>query len=142
MVRRTILALLAAVLVTYLLASISATQFVLREVAALGPEITLAVRVRTTLQDLAGLAGSYGPLLLLALALAFPVAAGLGRVLPAARLYWYLLAGFVAVVFLHLIMEAVLGVTGIAAVRTLPGLLSQGFAGAAGGAVFHVLLRR
>jgi hypothetical protein len=132
-------AFLAALALTYLLGSVLATQFVLHEVAGLGLPVPWAVRLDTTLFDLAGLARSYLPLLAVALVLALPVAAGLTRFMPGARPILYPAAGFVAVLALHLIMAAVLGVTGIAATRSLPGLIAQGLAGAAGGALFHVL---
>ncbi len=136
---RTVVAFLVALSATYLLGSIAATQFVLQEVVALGPVVPWSVRLETTGQDLVGLAGSYLPLLALAFVLALPVAARLVRLAPAARPAWYPAAGFVAVLALHLIMKAVLGVTGIAATRSLAGLLAQGAAGAVGGALFQVL---
>lgn len=136
---RVLAAYLVALCATYLIGSVAATQFVLQEVVALGPEVPWPVRLETTGQDLVGLAGSYLPLLALALVLALPVAAGLFRLVPAARFAGYLAAGFVAVLALHLIMKAVFGVTGIAATRSLAGLLAQGAAGAVGGALFHVL---
>ncbi|MHA7815969.1 MAG: hypothetical protein ACX93N_05800 [Pseudohaliea sp.] len=134
-----LVAFVVALSVTYLIGSVVATQFVLREVAALGPAVPWSVRLETSAQDLAGLAGSYLPLLALAFLLALPVAAGLSRLRPAARPAWYLAAGFVAVLALHLIMKAVLGVSGIAATRSFAGLLAQGAAGAVGGALFHAL---
>ena len=136
---RLVAAFLAALGATYLIASVTATQFVLQEVAALGPAVPWSVRLDTTGRDLVGLAGSYLPLLALAFLLALPVAAGLTRLVPAARPAWYLAAGFVAVLALHLIMKAVLGVTGIAATRSLAGLLAQGVAGAVGGGLFQAL---
>lgn len=136
---RLVAAFLAALAATYLIGSVIATQFVLQEVVALGPAVPWSVRLDTTGRDLVGLAGSYLPLLAVALLLALPVAAGLARLVPAARLAWYLAAGFVAVLALHLIMKAVLGVIGIAATRSLAGLLAQGAAGMAGGALFHAL---
>ncbi len=61
-----------------------------------------------------------------------PVAAGLTKLMPSHRLILFMLAGFVAIVALHLIMKTVLGLSGIAATRTLIGLLAQGVAGAIG----------
>jgi hypothetical protein len=136
---RVVAAFFVALCATYLIGSVAATQFVLQEVVALGPKVPWSVRLETTGRDLVGLAGSYLPLLALAFALALPVAAGLVRLAPAARPGWYLAAGFAAVLALHLIMKAVLGVTGIAATRSLAGLLAQGAAGAVGGALFHAL---
>lgn len=136
---RLVAAFLAALAATYLIGSVIATQFVLQEVVALGPAVPWSVRLDTTGRDLVGLAGSYLPLLAVALLLALPVDAGLARLVSAARPAWYLAAGFVAVLALHLIMKAVLGVTGIAATRSLAGLLAQGAAGMIGGALFQAL---
>ncbi|KGE03287.1 hypothetical protein [Pseudohaliea rubra] len=136
---RILAAFFAALGLAYGLGSIAATQFVLQEVVALGPTVPWSLRLQTTLQDFAGLAASYLPLLAVAFALGLPAAAGLARLVPAARFVWYLTAGFAAVLALHLIMKAVLGVSGIAATRSLDGLLVQGAAGAAGGALFHAL---
>jgi hypothetical protein len=134
-------AYLLAVLASYLVASVAATQTVLQRVEAMGLPVSLAMRLRTTAQDLFGLAGSYLPLIAIALALAFPVAAGLARLAPRQRQWLFLLAGGVALLALHAIMKAVLGVSGIAATREWPGLLLQGLAGVFGGLCF-VRLRR
>ena|SRR6056297_1160255 len=138
---RALKAFLPALLVTYVLASVAATQLVLSQVASMGIAVSLADRASASVHDVVGLATSYLPLIALALLLALPVAAGLSRLLPGHRALLYSLAGFVALVALHLIMKAVLGVSGIAATRTLPGLLSQGAAGVIGGLCFHLLMR-
>lgn len=138
---RAVKAFLPTVLVAYVLASVVATQIVLSQVASMGVAVSLADRGAATVHDLLGLATSYLPLVAVALVLALPAAAGLLRLVPTQRALLYPLAGFVALVSLHLIMKAVLGVSGIAATRTLPGLLSQGFAGAIGGLCFHALTR-
>jgi hypothetical protein len=133
-------AYLLAVLASYCLASVAATQTVLQRVEAMGLPVSLAARLRTTAQDLLGLAGSYLPLIAIALALAFPVSAGLGRLAPRQRQWLFPLAGGVALLALHAIMKVVLGVSGIAATRDWPGLLLQGLAGVLGGLCFVRLL--
>lgn len=139
---RALKAYVFAVLLTYLLGSVVATQVVLSGIVSMGVGVSLADRLSASLHDVLGLASSYLPLIAIALVLALPVAAGLARLLPQRRALLYLLAGFVALVALHLIMKAVLGVSGIAATRSLAGLLSQGAAGAIGGLCFHALTRR
>jgi len=52
----------------------------------------------------------------------------------------FVLAGFVAILALHLTMNAVLGLTGVAPTRTLTGLLSQAAAGAVGGYVYYYVV--
>jgi hypothetical protein len=142
-VLRVIKAFFPAVVLTYVIASVLATQIVLASVSAAGLEVGLADRIGATFHDLIGLASSYLVLITIALVLGLPVAAGIvhlqnGRF----RVAWFALAGFVALLALHLIMKQVLGVTGIAAARTLPGLLSQAAAGALGGCCYALLSRR
>ncbi len=86
-------------------------------------------------------ASSYLPLILGAFLLGLPGAAGLARRMPRQRAFLYALAGFTAVVALHLIMRAVLGLTPVPATRTAAGLIGQGSAGAIGGLCFHWLSR-
>ena len=126
-------AYLVAVLVSYVLGAVLATQVILAEVRALGLSVTLSDRFHATGHDLVGLAGSYLPLLAVALAPALFVAARLARRLPALRGVLYPLAAAVAVVVLHLAVKAVLGLNGIAAVREWHGLALQALAGWAGG---------
>ncbi len=130
---------LVAALVAYLVASTLATQVILANVAALGPEVDFAVRLQATGHDLLGLAVSYLPLIALGFLLGLPIAAGLGKWLPAQRLWLYVSAGAVAIIAIHLLIKAVLGLSGIAATRGLLGLLSQGLAGACGGYLFYRL---
>ena len=138
---RVIKAFFPAVIIAYVLASALVTQSVLASVISFGLPVDPLVRLQTTLQDLVGMATSYLPLILVAFLLGLPVAAALARALPARRALLFSLAGFAAIVALHLIMHALLGVYGIAAARTLPGLLGQGLAGAVGGFCYHRLSR-
>jgi hypothetical protein len=130
-----------ALLVGYVFASVSATQVTLSRLPAMGVELELNQRLAATWHDLLGLTSSYLVLLLVAFALAFPIAARLARWFPGARSALFVLAGFTAVLCLHLIMEAALGVNGIAAVRTPLGLLSQCVAGALAGGCYVLLAK-
>jgi hypothetical protein len=135
-------AFIPAVILAYLVASVLVTQANLAAVQSMGLEVGAGVRLDTTLKDILGMASSYLILILVSFALAIPVAARLARFLPAQRTLLFTLAGFVAIVSLHLIMQAVLGVSGIAPTRTLAGLLSQGLAGVVGGFCYaHVSSR-
>jgi len=138
---RVLKAFFPAVLLTYVLASLFSTQIILGNLQTLGVDVSTMVRLGTSFHDLVGLTSSYLVLILVAFVLGLPVAAGLTRLMPAHRLFLFVLAGFVAIVALHLIMKAVLGLSGIAATRTLFGLLSQGVAGAAGGYLYYRLSR-
>lgn len=102
----------------------------------MGMDVLFIERLQATGHDMLGMATSYLPLMLLAFIVALPIAAGLNRWLPRGRGALYTIAGFTAVVALHLIMKAVLGLNGVAAVRELHGLLLQGLAGGIGGYLF------
>jgi hypothetical protein len=137
---RTLLAWLAAVVVTAGTGSILQTQFNLAAIAALGAPVPLGVRLQTTLQDLAG----FGPLMVLitacGFALAFPVAAWLARRRPGWSALLYTLAGGTALAIAILLMNALLPMTLIGATRWLGGILALVAAGALGGRVFALLL--
>lgn len=138
---RVLKAFFPAVLLAYVLASILFTQTNLAGVQSMGLEVSMGVRLATTFDDMIGMTSSYLLLIFFAFTLGLPVAAGLTRLLPEQRALLFALAGFVAIVALHLIMKAVLGISGIAATRTLAGLLLQGMAGAVGGYCYHLLSR-
>lgn len=136
--RRAIISFFPAVIGAYVVGSIISTQVILAKVEAMGMPVMFRDRLRATGHDLLGLATSYLPLMVLAFLLALPVAAGLSRRMPQLRVYLLGLAGFVAILALHLIMKAVLGLNGIASVREIHGLLLQGLAGWCGGYLFSV----
>lgn len=138
---RLLKAFIPAVLLAYFLASVLVTQANLAAVQSMGLEVSTGLRLDTTVRDMVGMASSYLILILVSFTLALPVAAGLTRLLPDQRALLFTLAGFVAIVALHLIMKAALGLSGIAPTRTMVGLLSQGLAGAVGGYCYHVLSR-
>jgi len=129
-------AFLAAVLLTYVIGSIFSTQVILASLQDMGVDVAMAVRMSAIFQDLVGLTSSYLVLIAVAFVLGLPVASGLSRLMPANRTALFMLAGFVAIVSLHLILKAVLGLSGIASTRTMAGLLIQGLAGAAGGYIY------
>lgn len=139
---RAVMAFFPAVLGAYIVGSIFATQVILSELQALAMPITLRDRLHASGHDLLGMASSYLPLMLIAFLVAMPVAAGLSRFVPRARVYLYGLAGAAAILALHLVMEAVLGLNGIAAVREPLGLALQCLAGWFGGYLFFVFTGR
>jgi hypothetical protein len=133
---RTLTAFLAAVLATYVIAAFAATQSVMNALQALGAPVTVGVRLDAAWHDLLGMASSYLPIIAVALLIAFPVAALAGRWLPRFRLIAYPLAGAVAVLAVHLILQQLFSITPVAAARTTGGLLLQVLCGAVGGWVF------
>lgn len=139
-VLRSVMAFIAAALLTYVLAAAVATQFVLARLGALNVSVALSDRLRTTVHDVAGMADSYGLIVAAGLLVAFSVAAALVRFAPARRTLLYSLAGGAGVVGALLIMRAVFEVMPLAGARSLAGMTAQGLTGMAGGWVFANLL--
>lgn len=139
---RAVMVFFPAVLGAYLMGSIFATQVILGELQAMAMPVTLRDRLHATWHDLIGLTGTYLPLMLVAFVVAMPIAAGLSRYIPRARVVLYGLAGAMAIFALHLTMKAVLGLNGIAAVREPTGLALQCLAGWFGGYLFYVFTGR
>jgi len=135
-------AFLLAVIVGYVAAAAATTQSVMARLADMGVEVPLGDRLLTTGQDVVGMASSYLPIIAIAFAIAFPVAALILRWRPQWRWFGYPLAGAVAILVVHLALEATFGFTPVAAVRTTLGLVIQVICGAVGGWVFLRALPR
>lgn len=132
---------LLAVLVTYVLGAIFVSQANIAAVTAMGFEITPVQRVDSLIHDIGNMYDIYLILIAVALVIALPFAALITRSSPHLRLIGYASAGFVALISIHVILKAVLGVSGIAPTRDIMGLIAQGAAGAVGGLVFHLMVR-
>jgi len=133
---------LLSVAVTYLLASVTATQSVVNALTRMGLDIPIGERLAMTGQDIIGMASMFLPMVAFALLIAFMTSALLCRWLSRWRLPLYLLAGAVAVVCIHLGLNLAFGITPVAIARTAGGLLLQALAGAAGGFTYLFLTRR
>ena len=142
MVFRVILAFLAAVVVAGVLAATASTQFVLAELSGLGVAIPLGARLSMTAQDIVGMGTLYFPIIAVAFLIAFPVAALIVRfLLPGWSIVGFTLAGFVAILSALLVMIAIFGLVPVAGARSIPGMLAQCLAGAAGGYFFARLVQ-
>lgn len=139
---RKLLAYFLGVTVTYIVGVTLVSQFNLARIADLGHQINLSHRVQTVLHDWVGMSSAYLPLIAIALALAFLFTGLVVTRFVSSSAALYSLAGFVGVVALHQIMFMVLGMSGIAATRSMPGLLAQGLAGGLGGYVYFRLVQR
>lgn len=139
---KTLKAFIPATLLAFVLASVLSTQMILANVQAMGLDVSMGVRFATTLQDLVGMASSYLILITIAFILALPVATWFSRRSPGRSAVLYALAGFVAIGVLHFALQAALSIHPVPVTRTLPGLLGQCLAGAAGGWCFHLLRER
>lgn len=138
---RKLAAYLLAVIVAYILASITATQSVIARLAEMGVEVNFADRLKMTLQDIAGMAGMFLPMIAAAFLAAFLVAALFCLWLGRRPIALYVLAGSVALIAIHLTLNLAVGITPVAIARTMGGLLVQGLAGAVG-AYFYAYTNR
>ncbi len=133
---------LAAVLLGYTLATLVATQHVVGHLGDMGITVGWQDRLAMTVQDLAGMASMFLPMVAFALLIAFMTAALLCRWLSRWRLPLYLLAGATALVCIHLGLNLAFGITPVAIARSSVGLLLQALAGAAGGFTYLFLIKR
>jgi nucleoside recognition membrane protein YjiH len=133
---RTLGSYIAAVIVAYCFGALFISQGNIAAVTGLGFDVTMSQRLGAIVHDVSGMADIYLPLVAVSLLLGLPVAFAVARKNPHLRTLGYVSAGFVALLAMHVIMKAVLGLSGIAPTRTLWGLLAQGVAGGIGGYLF------
>jgi len=133
---------LSAVVVAYLLASITATQSVISSLSGMGVELSFAERVAMTLRDIGGIAGLFLPMVAFGLLIAFLATALICRYLSQWRLPLYVIAGASALVCIHLALNLAFEITPIAIARSITGLTLQAVAGAAGGFTYVYLSER
>jgi hypothetical protein len=129
---RKLAAYLLAIIVAYLLASITATQSVIARLGEMGVDLNFADRLRMTLHDIAGMAGMFLPMIAAGFLVAFMLTALLCRWLGKRPIALYILAGAVALISIHLTLKLAFVITPVAIARTTGGLLIQGVAGAVG----------
>ncbi len=133
---RTLGSYIAAVIVAYCFGALFISQGNIAAVTGLGFDVTMSQRLGAIVHDVSGMTDIYLPLVAVSLLLGLPVAFAVVRKNPHLRMIGYVSAGFVALLAMHVIMKAVLGLSGIASTRTLWGLLAQGVAGGIGGYLF------
>lgn len=142
MLARKLANFLAALGVAYVLATVTATQSVVARLGEMGVEIRFAERLAMTLSDLAGMAGMFLPLIAFGFIIAFLATALLCRWWDRWRLPLYIAAGACAVACIHIALNLAFEITPVAIARSLPGLLIQALAGAAGGFTYVSLMQR
>jgi len=140
---RTVISLTLGILLAYVVGSVLGTQVVLSNVASMGPDVTLAMRLSSSLSDLSGLLGTLLPLMAIALLPGWLILDWIGRrptmnVAPA----WYVLTGAAGIAILHLALNWAFGVDVFAPARTMLGLLGQAVAGGLGGQAVVLSRRR
>jgi len=127
---------LVAVLATYALACLAATQSVAARLGGMGIPVSFAERLQMSGQDLLGMAGLFLPLVAVGLLLAYLVAGWLGKRQVSRRTGLFMLAGAVAMLCIHIALRWSFDLDLVAVARTPLGLLSQALAGAAGGYLY------
>ena len=128
-----------AVIAAYLLGAIFVSQGNIAAVVELGFNVSIGQRFEAAVHDMLNMIDIYLPLVAISLLLGFPVAHAIVRKRPHLRSIGYTMAGFVALVAIHVTIKTVVGISGVAPTRTLLGLLCQGIAGGVGGYLFYRL---
>jgi hypothetical protein len=136
--RQTLFAFLTSVIVTFILASLFNTQFVIAGLESVNVVIPLRDRAMMSWLDIQGLALTYGIVIMIGLLLAFSFMSWVNRfvVLPT---LWFPLGGAIAFIVMIAAMEPLLGVTLITGARSAAGWAAQCAAGVVGGFVFSYL---
>lgn len=133
---------LIASIVGFIFASIMHTQAVLAKLTEIEIFISMADRIRSTWQDLIGLAPSYGVIIVIVLLLSFSVAGLVNKKLAMPINIIYPAAGGTGFLLMLLAMQPILDVTLIAGARGLSGLTLQVSAGVLAGICFAILAKR
>ncbi len=146
-VHRAIFSYLVAVMVTYVAASIFQSLSVLATLEKAGADIAMGKWLHTVWHDLYGFtfAGyiSYGLSIIIGFIIAMPAAAIIHRFLRLPRGFLYPLAGATAMAtIMYIVKLNFYNLTLFPGTRGLSGFGLQLLAGASGGAVFAILLKR
>ena len=137
-----LISFLLAGLVAYVVAVLFYTQINLSNLTDLGIDISFSDRFGAASHDLLSMTGIYLPIMLVALLVAFSLAAIVIRFLPNLRILGFVVAGIVGVLALVLFFSSFLGTNPIAVTRSSLGLLSQCGAGGMGGLVYALVSQR
>lgn len=133
---------LLAAIVSFVLASISHTQFVLFELSKVGVEIDVGTRISAILQDLVGFLPAFAPVITIGLLIGFSLVTWLRKRYKLRFRWLYPLAGAVTLLSIHALMHPILEITLIAGARSVAGLIMQMVAGFAGGAIFYTVRKK
>ncbi|WP_199610978.1 hypothetical protein [Flocculibacter collagenilyticus] len=142
--KKTLFALFTAAFVSFSIASVLHTQFVLYRLTALNINISLNTRINATAQDWLGLLPGYGAIILLGLAVGFmcvyfaakAMSKYLSLRISAHSTALYGFAGVCSFIAMFALMQPILNITLIASVRSELGYLAQCVAGGIGGIIF------
>lgn len=127
--------------ITYTLASIAHSHYVVGQVEQMGVSVTLADQLRMSLDDLIGLY-AYALIISIGLIIAWLVMAGIRRLSNASRWLVYPLGGFLAMATIMAAIALLLPMTFVAPARHFSGIAGQCAAGLFGGLTFAWLQSR
>ncbi|WP_372763068.1 hypothetical protein [Pseudoalteromonas sp.] len=127
-------------LLTFTLASLFHSHYVVNQLVNVGVVVGLSDRVSLMLDDWLGLLPTYGAIIALALACAFLVTALLYKRHKQQAMQLFMFTGIAAFAVLLLAIESIMHINIIAGARGW-GFYAQLFAGAIGGYVFSLLLQ-
>ncbi|MFK7859539.1 MAG: hypothetical protein AB8B64_11985 [Granulosicoccus sp.] len=127
--------------ITYGLASIAHSHYVLVHLERMGVSVALSDRLRMTLGDLAGLY-AYAMVITIGLIIGWAIMAGIRRLFSVSRWLVYPLGGLLSMAFIMAAMSMAFPMTPLAPARDAAGILGQCIAGLLGGVVFAWLQTR
>ncbi|MFK7994306.1 MAG: hypothetical protein AB8B87_09215 [Granulosicoccus sp.] len=127
--------------ITYALASIAHSHYIVGQVERMGVTVSLRDQLHMTLGDLMGLY-VYAMVIAIGLALAWTVMAGVRRLTGLSRWIVYPLAGALAMITIMSVMSMAFPMTPIAPARDIAGIVGQSSAGLIGGCIFAWLQER
>jgi hypothetical protein len=125
-------------LLTFTLASLFHSQYVVNQLVNVGVVVSISDRINLTLDDWLGLLPTYGAIIAIALAIAFLVTAKLTKKVKQYSMVLFIAAGITAFAVVLLAIESVMNIHIIAGARGW-GFYMQLLAGATGGLLFAVL---
>ena len=127
-------------LLTFTLASLFHSQYVVNQLVNVGVVVGFNDRVNLTLEDWLGLLPTYGAIIAIALAIAFFVTWFIAKKLQNQGIQLFVTAGIVAFATALIAIESIMNITIIAGARGW-GFYAQLCAGAVGGYVFAKLIK-
>ena len=127
-------------LLTFTLASLFHSQYVVNQLVNVGVVVGLSDRASLTLDDWLGLLPTYGAIIALALAIAFFVTAKLNKKVKKYSTQLFVIAGIVAFAIVLIAIESIMNIHIIAGARGW-GFYAQLLAGALGGLAFSQLVK-
>lgn len=127
-------------LLTFTLASLFHSQYVVNQLVNVGIVVSLSDRINLTLDDWLGLLRTYGAIIAIALAIAFLVTAKLTKKVKQYSMVLFIAAGITAFAVVLVAIESIMNIHIIAGARGW-GFYLQLLAGALGGLLFALLTK-